>query len=212
MLRSGLLNRDELQGCLKGVASEQRADPVALADHLVRMGKLTRFQAGKLLRGISRGMLIGHFRVLAPLGKGGMGTVFLIRDDRNQQLAALKILPLRLARTQQHMLDRFHREKELSRRVAHQHLAWTYEVGEFRGVHYIAMEYIPGRTLSRLHSGCVGARRDSQQAAPSRGLRHPPRADFERAARARGSANMRFTCCSSTAESCSFPGFANSSN
>ncbi len=48
------------------------------------------------------------------------------------------------------MLARFHREKELSQRVAHPHLAWTYEVGEFRGVHYIAMEYIPGRTLSRL--------------------------------------------------------------
>jgi serine/threonine protein kinase len=38
----------------------------------------------------------------------------------------------------------------MSQRVAHPHLAWTYEVGEFRGMPYIAMEYIPGRTLSRL--------------------------------------------------------------
>ena len=48
------------------------------------------------------------------------------------------------------MVDRFRREKEMSQRVAHPHLAWTYEVGEFRGVPYIAMEYIQGRTLSRI--------------------------------------------------------------
>jgi serine/threonine protein kinase len=48
------------------------------------------------------------------------------------------------------MLARFRREMALSRRVAHPHVALTYDVGEVRGVHYIAMEYIPGRTLSRL--------------------------------------------------------------
>jgi serine/threonine protein kinase len=150
VLRSGLLKRDELQAALRGVPHERRDEPQALADHLVRAGKLTRFQASKLLRGVTQGMVVGPFRLLAPLGKGGMGTVFLVRDERSDQLAALKILPPRLARTEERMLARFRREMELSKRVAHPHLAWTYEVGEFHGVHYIAMEYIPGRTLSRL--------------------------------------------------------------
>jgi serine/threonine protein kinase len=79
-----------------------------------------------------------------------MGTVFLVRDQRSEQLVALKVLPPRLARTEERMLARFRREMDMSQKVAHPHLAWTYEVGESAGVYYIAMEYIPGRTLSRL--------------------------------------------------------------
>jgi serine/threonine protein kinase len=150
VLRSGLLDREQLQASLRAVPLAERGDPHALASYLVRTGKLTRFQADKLLRGMSQGMIIGPFRLLAPLGKGGMGTVFLVRDQRSDHLVALKVLPPRLARTEERMLVRFRREMEMSQRVAHPHLAWTYEVGEFRGAHYIAMEYIPGRTLSRL--------------------------------------------------------------
>jgi serine/threonine protein kinase len=150
VLRSGLLDRDDLQSSLRGVPRDQRDDAPALAEYLVRNGRLTRFQASKLLRGISQGMIIGPFRVLAPLGQGGMGKVFLVRDTRNDQLIALKILPPRLARTEERMMARFRREMQMSQRVAHPNLAWTYEVGEVRGVPYIAMEYIPGKTLSRL--------------------------------------------------------------
>jgi serine/threonine protein kinase len=150
VVRSGLLKREQLQEALRGVPHERREEAQALAEHLVRTGKLTRFQASKLLRGVSQGMLIGPFRLLAPIGKGGMGTVFLVRDERSEQLVALKILPPKLARKEERMLARFRREMQMSQRVAHPHLAWTYDVGEFRGVHYIAMEYIPGQTLSRL--------------------------------------------------------------
>src|SRR5947209_16536481 len=48
------------------------------------------------------------------------------------------------------MLARFRREMEMSQRVAHPHLAWTWEVGVCQGVYYIAMEYIPGKSLHRL--------------------------------------------------------------
>jgi serine/threonine protein kinase len=150
VLRSELLDREQLLAALRTVPQDLRGDAQALADHLVRTGKLTRFQASKLIRGVSQGMIIGPFRVLAPLGKGGMGKVFLVRDQRSDLLVALKVLPPRLARTEERILARFRREMEMSQRVAHPHLAWTYEVGEFRGAHYIAMEYIPGRTLSRL--------------------------------------------------------------
>src|SRR4051812_5752152 len=150
VLRSRLLGRDELQAALRGMPRDQRDDAQALADHLTRNGKLTRFQATKLLKGSSSGMVFGPFRILTPLGKGGMGTVFLVRDVRGGQLAALKVLPPRLARTEERMLARFRREMDLSRKVAHPHLAWTYDVGAYHEVHYIAMEFVPGRTLTRL--------------------------------------------------------------
>ena len=49
VLKSGLLDRAQLQDALRDVPRDQRDDPRALADHLVRKGKLSRFQAGKML-------------------------------------------------------------------------------------------------------------------------------------------------------------------
>lgn len=149
VLRSGLIDRGQLQEALRDVPKEQREDPRALADHLVRKGKLSRFQAGKLLRGSGRGLLLEHYQVLAPIGRGGMSTVYLARDERNGELAALKVLTPSRWRNQERLLARFQREMELSRRVAHPHLAWTHECGFCLSVYYIAMEYIPGKNLSR---------------------------------------------------------------
>jgi serine/threonine protein kinase len=150
VLRSGLLDRAQLQQSLRTVPRDQRHDPQALANHLVKHGKLSRFQAGKLLKGTALGLVLGPFQVLAPLGKGGMGTVYLARDNRSGQLLALKVLPPRKAREEERLLARFRREMEMSQRVAHPHIAWTFDVGVCQGVYYIAMEYIPGKSLYRV--------------------------------------------------------------
>lgn len=149
VLRSGLLDRGQLQEALRDVPQDQRDDPRALADHLVRKGKLSRFQAGKLLRGNGKGLLLGHYQVLSPIGRGGMSTVYLARDERSGELVALKVLTPSRWRDREQLLARFQREMELSHRVAHPHLAWTHESGFVLGVYYIAMEYIPGKNLSR---------------------------------------------------------------
>src|SRR5262249_38958302 len=75
---------------------------------------------------------------------------YLARDNRSQLLLALKILPPNKAREEERLLARFRREMDMCQRVAHPHLAWTYEVGVHKGVYYIAMEYIPGKSLYRL--------------------------------------------------------------
>jgi serine/threonine protein kinase len=150
VLRSGLLAREQLQEVLRTLPVSRRDDPEAVADHLVKAGKLSRFQARKLLQGTALGLILGPFQVLAPIAKGGMGTVYLARDNRSQQLLALKILSPRRARAEGRLLARFRREMEMCQRVAHTHLAWTYDVGVCQGVYYIAMEFIPGRSLYRL--------------------------------------------------------------
>jgi serine/threonine protein kinase len=150
VLRSGVLDREQLRDGLRDMPLDRRSDPEAVADHLVETGKLSRFQAGKLLRGMAVGLVLGPFHVLAPIGKGGMGTVYLARDSRSQMLVALKVLPPKRAREEQRVLTRFRREMEMCRRVAHPHLAWAYEVGVCQGVYYIALEYIPGKSLYRL--------------------------------------------------------------
>ncbi len=150
VLRSRLLDRDALQGALRSLAVERRNDPEAVADHLIKAGRLTRFQARKLLAGTALGLVLGPYHVLAPIAKGGMGMVYLARDNRSEQLVALKVLPPNRAREEERLLARFRREMEMSQRVSHPHLAWTYEVGKWNEVHYIAMEYIPGKSLYRL--------------------------------------------------------------
>ncbi|HEY7308995.1 MAG TPA: serine/threonine-protein kinase [Gemmataceae bacterium] len=152
VLKSGLLDRAQLRDALRDVPKDQREDPQALAEHLVRKGKLSRFQARKILRGAGKGLLLGHYQVLSPIGRGGMSTVYLARDERSGELVALKLLPPSRWRNQERLLARFQREMELSRRVAHPHVAWTYESDICQRVYFIAMEYIPGKNLARVVS------------------------------------------------------------
>src|SRR5206468_3374670 len=121
-----------------------RRDAAALADHLVQTELLSRYQADKLLGGVTRGLALGPFHILAPLGKGGMGSVYLARDTWNRRVIALKVLPPKVARRERRLLARFQREMDLSQRVRHPVLTMTYGAGVVGGVHYIAMEYIPG--------------------------------------------------------------------
>jgi serine/threonine protein kinase len=65
-------------------------------------------------------------------------------------LVALKILPPKRAREEERALLRFRREMELSRHLAHPNVTRTFDAGEAGGVHYIAMEYVPGHSLRQL--------------------------------------------------------------
>src|SRR5262245_15366827 len=152
VLKSGLLDREQLQTALRGAPKEARDDPQLVAELLVKQSKLSRFQAYKLMQGASLGLRLGPYLVLAPIGRGGMGVVYLARDTRNGQCVAIKVLPPKRARAEERYLARFRREMEMSLKVRHPHLALTYESGQSDGVHYIALEYIPGVSLHRLVS------------------------------------------------------------
>lgn len=154
VLRSGLLDHEQLEVACQHLPEGQRDDPDAVATHLVRNGRLTAFQARKLLQGRTIGLLLGPYEVLAPLGRGGMGAVYLARDTRCRPptLLALKILSPKRAREEKSIRARFRREMELSRLVAHPNLARTLDAGVIQGVYYIAMEFIPGRSLYRIVS------------------------------------------------------------
>src|SRR5206468_1134634 len=65
-------------------------------------------------------------------------------------LVALKILPPRVAREQERMLLRFRREIDLSMRTNHPNVTRTLAGGEIEGLNYIAMEYVPGKTVQRI--------------------------------------------------------------
>jgi serine/threonine protein kinase len=149
VLRSGLLRKQEIEEALRAVPEEEKSSPERLAQALVQIGKLSRFQARKLLQGVILGLCLGPYQVHTPIGKGGMGNVFLAIDARTGQHVAIKVLPPKKAREEERLLARFQREMAISQRVSHPHLAKTLDAGVWQGVYYIVMEYIPGQSLHR---------------------------------------------------------------
>lgn len=154
LARSRLIERSRLDGLLSEIPPAWRQEARPLADALIAAGHLTHYQADKVLQGLWQGLVLGTYHVLAPLGRGGMGTVYLARDEREgpHSLMALKILPPKRAREEVNALARFRREMELGRRLAHPNVTKTLDAGTINGVHYIAMEYVPGESLRRLVS------------------------------------------------------------
>lgn len=95
---------------------------------------------------IAPGTIIGGFRVLEPLGEGGMGAVFKARDEQLDRLVALKIM--HPARDPAAARARFQREATALARLDHPAIVGIYSFGEFDGRPYFAMEFVDGGALT----------------------------------------------------------------
>jgi Tol biopolymer transport system component/serine/threonine protein kinase len=98
------------------------------------------------------GQQMGSYKILSLLGSGGMGEVYLARDSRLDRTVALKILPAQVASDQDRM-RRFIREARAASALKHPNVTHIYEIGESEGLHFIAMEYVEGKTLAARISG-----------------------------------------------------------
>lgn len=92
------------------------------------------------------GTTVGGFLIEKPLGRGGMGEVYLARQLCLDRLVALKILPSHLT-LQQDYADRFINEMRMLANVTHPNIVTAYEAGDDSGVLYLAMSYVPGQSL-----------------------------------------------------------------
>jgi len=93
--------------------------------------------------------IIGRYRVIQKLDQGGMGAVYLAEDTRLSRKAVLKFL------LKQYALDaelkaRFEREARVAAILQHPNIVTIYEVGEYEGASFIAMEYVEGESLRSL--------------------------------------------------------------
>jgi serine/threonine protein kinase len=143
-----ILAMDELARMRRHLSPEQlEAAPESLARELVKRRKLTRFQAVQLLQGRGRSLVFGEYLVLDKAGEGGMGQVYKSEHRRMKRIVALKVLPPQTTSSKS-LVERFYKEVELAARLAHPNVVTAYDAGESRGLHYLAMEYIDGHTLS----------------------------------------------------------------
>ena len=99
------------------------------------------------------GRTIAKYRILAPLGSGGMGDVYLAQDEQLGRRVAIKVLDPALA-TQPQRLERFRHEARAVAALNHPHVVHIYEAGVHEGVPYIVMEHVEGTTLAaRMNQG-----------------------------------------------------------
>src|SRR5919198_6271726 len=92
------------------------------------------------------GELIGHYRVESLIGIGGMGEVYLARDERLGRKVALKLLPERLT-ADETQLSRFEHEARTASALNHPNILTVYEIGAEGNRQFIATEFIEGMTL-----------------------------------------------------------------
>ncbi len=98
------------------------------------------------------GITLEHFRIEERIGSGGMGAVFRAVDERLQRNVALKILaPSQVI--DESAIKRFRNEARAAARLDHENIARVFYIGEDRGLHFIAFEFVTGSTIRDLIRG-----------------------------------------------------------
>ena len=150
--RSGIVPENQLEQLLEEFRPRTDLDtPAKIADELVAREVLTRWQADKLLQGKYKNFVLGPYRIMRPLGRGGMGTVYLAQHSVMRRYCAIKVLPPRSPKDDSSMLDRFYREAQAVAALDHPNIVRAYdvnkEVQKNTVVHYFVMEYVEGQDL-----------------------------------------------------------------
>ncbi|HTX36373.1 MAG TPA: serine/threonine-protein kinase [Bryobacteraceae bacterium] len=129
--------------------AETIADPSltgSLDPEISRVTGADSEEEGRFLPGT---LLGGRYRILALLGRGGMGEVYRAMDLTLGQSVALKFLP-EAACHDQRLLERFHGEVRVARLVSHPNVCRVFDIGQIEGMPFISMEYVDGEDLASL--------------------------------------------------------------
>lgn len=100
----------------------------------------------------SPGTRLGPYEILGAIGAGGMGEVYLAEDTKLNRKVALKFLPPHFCQDDEYR-KRFVREARAAAGLDHPNIAAVYEVGEFRGRPFYAMQVVEGKSLKEIISG-----------------------------------------------------------
>jgi serine/threonine protein kinase len=95
------------------------------------------------------GKMLGHYKILSQLGKGGMGEVYVAEDTKLRRKVAVKILPPEMAFNPSRV-ERFKREAEAIAALNHPNIVTIYSVEEAENTHFLTMELVEGKNLSEL--------------------------------------------------------------
>ncbi len=150
MWTAGLISAQELATLSQELSAADHATVQSICDRLVDDRTITRYQAERLLAGQCGECVVGgRYVILAQLGAGGMGAVYLARDRTLDRTVAVKVLPARSV-SDSSAIQRFQREAKALAKLSHQNIVQAYDSGEDQGRHFLVMEHVEGTDLKRL--------------------------------------------------------------
>jgi serine/threonine protein kinase len=144
LVESSLMSPADITAIIDSLPAERKPhDGEQLAKELVRLKKLTAYQAQQIYVGKGRSLVLGEYVILDKLGQGGMGLVLKAEHRRMKRLVALKVLSPKVTKTPE-ALRRFQREVEAAARLTHPNIVIAHDAGEAGGTHFLVTEYVRG--------------------------------------------------------------------
>jgi len=151
LMRSKLMDKVEVVVLYNNLDKTIRSEPGLIAEYLIKSGKITRFQADRILKGKSRGLVMKDYQVLSVLGRGGMSTVYLARKNTDlQNFVSMKVLRNLKTERQDRLIARFKREFHIAQKLNHDNVIKVFSLEEFAGLHYMLIEFIQGKSLQKI--------------------------------------------------------------
>lgn len=176
--RSQLVEEDQLTKTLGSLAAAngQRVpdDADKLSALMIDAGLLTEWQAEKLLAGKHKGFMLGKYKLLRHIGKGGMSQVYLAEHTLMKRKVAIKVLPANRVEDSTY-LERFRTEARAAAKLDDPNIVRVYDIDNDGKTHYIVMEFVDGMDLHVLvrEQGPLGYERAADYIAQvARGIAH----------------------------------------
>lgn len=96
---------------------------------------------------LTRGILFaGRYEIIEELGRGGMGAVYRVEDNKTKEEIALKLIKPEIAANKT-IIERFRAELTTARKIRHKNICGMYDLNEENGTYFITMEYVSGEDL-----------------------------------------------------------------
>ncbi|MDX1948486.1 MAG: serine/threonine-protein kinase [Pirellulaceae bacterium] len=146
--KSGLLSDEQIEAFL-AESPLSADDPHTFAHALTNAGLLTPWQRDKLLEGRFKGFFLNKYRILAQLGAGAMGTVFLGEHKVMRHKVAIKVLARRLVGKSAYV-KRFEQEARAAAAVNHPRVVRAYDFDCAGDVYFLVMEFAEGEDLQKI--------------------------------------------------------------
>jgi len=146
-----LVTEQRLSTVLQMLRAAGKNSEQTLVDELQQQGHITSWQLKFIRAGKADQIVLddGRYVILDELGHGGMGTVYRALHTRMNREVALKVIDQRKVPDRQ-AAKRFRRELEVSSKLQHEHIVQAFDVGEYKGVAFLVLEYVHGSDLAAI--------------------------------------------------------------